>query len=309
MDNLVPENVSNIQNANGNKEVVPAPVNTSGFRVTLDQLLMAGAHFGHLTQRWNPKMKPYIFMARNGIYLINLEKTQTCLENACNKISKITASGKDILFVGTKPQARDVITDEAMRAGCSYVTHRWLGGMLTNFSTVHRSIKRLETYDKMSADGTFEKITKKEQLSIKKTSGKLNQVLGGIRDMKKLPGALFIVDTGNESIAVAEAKKLNIPIFAIVDTNVNPEVIDYPIPANDDSYKSIWLITRTISDAIIEGKAASKDRQPRQQREASDSDDPSKPKRPRRRRKPRRRPPQEGGAPNASNENNRGQGL
>ena len=238
-------------------------------------------------------MKPYIFMARNGIYLIDLQKTQVLIEKACNAITKIAASGQDILFVGTKKQARDIIEEEAIRASCSYITFRWLGGMLTNFSTIRRSLKTLETYEKMETDGTFEKIVKKEQLSILKSREKLNHTLGGIREMRKLPGAVFIVDTNQESIAVAEARKLGIPIFAIVDTNTNPDLVDYPMPANDDAFKSIWLVSSTIADAILEGKKI------RTEVESKDKQEFTAPlaktkRRSRRRRKPRRKE----GAPN-----------
>ncbi len=234
------------------------PMNV-GPRVSVDQLLLAGAHFGHLTQRWNPKMKRFIFMARNGIYLIDLQKTQVMLEAACAAIAKISATGEEILFIGTKKQARDVIESEAKRARSPYITYRWLGGTLTNYSTIRKSLKTLESHEKMGTDGTYEKLTKKEQLTIEKEKGKLNLTLGGIREMRRLPGAVFIVDTKRESIAVAEARKLSIPIFAIVDTNVDPDLIDYPVPANDDAFKSIWLIAHAIADAILEGKRAVRD--------------------------------------------------
>jgi len=223
-------------------------------RVSIEQLLLAGAHFGHLTQRWNPKMKPYIFMARNGIYLIDLQKTQSLIEKACKFVSTVAARGEDVLFVGTKKQARETVQEEAVRATSPYVTFRWLGGMLTNYQTIRKSIKTLEGYEKQGEDGTYAKITKKEQLMIEREKGDLSKVLGGIRDMRRLPGLLFIVDIQKEAIAVAEARKLGIPIIAIVDTNVDPELVDYPIPANDDAYKSVWLISHAISDAIIEGR-------------------------------------------------------
>jgi len=261
-------------------------------RVSVDQLLLAGAHFGHLTQRWNPKMKRYIFMARNGIYLIDLQKTQMLIEKACKEITKIAASGDEILFIGTKHQARDIVRDEAVRCGCPYVTYRWLGGMLTNHSTIRRSLKTLETYEKMATDGTFEKITKKEQLSINKSKDKLTRILGGIRDMRRLPGAIFVIDTKHEDIGVAEARKLGIPIFAIVDTNVNPDVVDFPIPANDDAFKSIWLISKTIADAILEGKKHLADTRPKDKRDGAPqrAQSKQKPRRSRRRRKPRSNP-------------------
>ncbi|MFH0764991.1 MAG: 30S ribosomal protein S2, partial [Calditrichota bacterium] len=211
------------------------------------------------TQRWNPKMKPYIFMARNGIYLIDLNKTQALIDKACQAVSEIIASGDDILFVGTKRQAREIIETEAIRASCSYVTFRWLGGMLTNFSTIRRSLKTLETYERMATDGTYEKLNKKEQLSIEREKLKLTRTLGGIRDMRRLPGAVFIVDTMRESIAVSEARKLGIPVFAMIDTNVDPDLVDFPIPANDDAFKSIWLVAHALSDAILETRQRMED--------------------------------------------------
>jgi len=262
-------------------------------RVTVNQLLLAGAHFGHLTRRWNPKMKPYIFMARNGIYLIDLQKTQMLIEEACKEMTRIAATGQDVLFVGTKKQARDVVEDEAKRGNCSFVTHRWLGGMLTNYATIRRSLKTLESYEKMETDGTFEKITKKEQLSINKSKEKLNRILGGIRDMKRLPGAIFVIDTNHEAIAVAEARKLGIPIFAIVDTNVDPTLVDFPIPANDDAFKSIWLISRTIADAILEGKKHHDDQHAKFRKDTSPPPSKTKPRRSRRRRRSRRKPQQD----------------
>ncbi len=257
MDNPAPASVSNTPSDSlSMSQALPMNV---GPRVSVDQLLLAGAHFGHLTQRWNPKMKRFIFMARNGIYLIDLQKTQVMLEAACAAIAKIAATGEEILFIGTKKQARDVIETEAKRARCPYMTYRWLGGTLTNYSTIRKSLKTLEGHEKMGTDGTYEKLNKKEQLTIEKEKGKLNMTLGGIREMRRLPGAVFIVDTKRESIAVAEARKLKIPIFAIVDTNVDPDLIDHPVPANDDAFKSIWLITHAITDAILEGKRAVRD--------------------------------------------------
>lgn len=259
MDNLVPESASNTLN-DSQPIAINDPILSNGLpRVTVEQLLLAGSHFGHLTQRWNPKMKPYIFMARNGIYLIDLQKTQTLIDKACKEITRIAAKGSEVLFVGTKKQARDIIHEQGARSNSPYVTFRWLGGMLTNYSTIRKSLKTLENFEKMATDGTYEKINKKQRLTVEKSKSKLTQVLGGIREMKRLPGALFIVDINKEDIAVAEARKLGIPIIAIVDTNVNPEVVDYPIPANDDAYKSIWLITQTIADAILEGKRQYKD--------------------------------------------------
>jgi len=223
-------------------------------RVELTDLLSAGAHFGHLTRRWNPKMKPYIFMERNGIHIIDIKKTQELLEEACNAISAIAAEGKKILYVGTKKQAKDVIKQEAERAGMYHVTERWLGGMLTNFTTIRKSVKRLTMIEKMEQDGTFEKLTKKERLSLVREKEKLENVLFGVKEMTRLPGAIYIVDVKKEEIAVKEAKRLDIPIFAIVDTNCDPDPIDYVIPANDDALKTIQLITKVITDAVIEGK-------------------------------------------------------
>jgi small subunit ribosomal protein S2 len=223
-------------------------------RVELTDLLNAGAHFGHLTRRWNPKMKPFIFMERNGIHLIDLKKSQELLEEAGNAIAKLVGEGKRVLFVGTKKQAREVIKTEADRCGQFYVSERWLGGMLTNFTTIRKSVKRLTNIEKMETDGTFDKITKKERLFLDREKDKLQQVLLGVVNMTRLPGAIFVVDIKKESIAVAEARRLHIPVFAVVDTNVDPTEIDFPIPANDDAIKSIQLITKVMADAINEGK-------------------------------------------------------
>jgi small subunit ribosomal protein S2 len=222
-------------------------------RVELDALLQAGAHFGHLTRRWNPKMKPYIFMERNGIHIIDLKRTQEMLEAACNAISNIVAEDRKVLFVGTKPQAKDVVAEEAKRCNAFYCTERWLGGMLTNFSTIRKSVKRLTNIEKMETDGTFESITKKERLFLNREREKLQDVLSGIVEMSRLPGALFVVDVKKEAIAVSEAKRLGIPVIAIVDTNCDPDSIDYPVPANDDALKSVQLITKAIADSVLEG--------------------------------------------------------
>jgi small subunit ribosomal protein S2 len=229
-------------------------------RVELDALLQAGAHFGHLTRRWNPKMKPYIFMERNGIHLIDLKRTQEMLDAACNAVSNIIADGKKALFVGTKQQARDVVKEEAQRSGSHYVTERWLGGMLTNFSTIRKSVKRLANIEKMEMDGTFENITKKERLFLTRERDKLQEVLSGVVEMSRLPGIVFVVDIKKEAIAVREANRLGIPVVAIVDTNTDPDPIDYPIPANDDALKSIQLITKSLGAAVAEGneRAAAK---------------------------------------------------
>ncbi len=222
-------------------------------KIDLKQLIQAGAHFGHLTRRWNPKMKPYIFMERKGIHIIDLKKTIKALEKAAAAISEIAAKGETILFVGTKKQAKSIIAAEAKRCGMNWVSERWLGGMLTNFQTIRKSIKRMQNIEKMETDGTFDKITKKEQLRLSREKEKLRKILEGVESMKKLPGALFIVDIKKEAIAVNEALRLNIPIFAIVDTNCDPEPINYVIPANDDAGSTIELITKYIADAVIEG--------------------------------------------------------
>lgn len=225
--------------------------------ITLQQLLMSGAHFGHLTRRWNPKMKPYIFMERSGIYIIDLNKTLSHLLTACEEITKLVRSGEKVLFLGTKKQAKDIVRVEAERCETPYVTERWLGGMLTNFSTIKKSIKHLKNLDKMAMDGTYESITKKEILRIERKKEKLEKSLGGIKDMNRLPGGLFVIDTKKEAIAVAEANKLNIPVFGVLDTNCDPDPIDFPIPANDDAFKSISLIVHTVAEAVLEGKAKS----------------------------------------------------
>ncbi|MFH5882685.1 30S ribosomal protein S2 [Halalkalibaculum sp. DA3122] len=221
----------------------------------LEELLKSGAHFGHLTRRWNPKMKEFIFMERNGIHIIDLKKTEQYLQNALEEVTKLARAGKTILFVGTKKQAQDIVKTEAIRCGMPYVTHRWLGGMLTNFSTVKKSIGRMEEIDRMSKDGTFEDLTKKEALMLEREQDKLEQTLGGIANMNHLPGAVFIVDTIKENIAVKEAVKLHIPIVAMVDTNSDPDIPDYIVPCNDDSARTIQLITSMVADAIIEGNA------------------------------------------------------
>ncbi len=221
----------------------------------LEELLKSGAHFGHLTRRWNPKMKEFIFMERNGIHIIDLKKTQKFFQEALDEVTKLARAGKDILFVGTKKQAQDIVKTEAIRCGMPFVTHRWLGGMMTNFSTVKKSISRMEEIDRMSKDGTFDELTKKEALMLEREYDKLENTLGGIANMGHLPGAIFVVDTIKENIAVNEAVKLNIPLIAMVDTNSDPDTPDYIIPCNDDSARSIQLVTSKIADAIIEGNA------------------------------------------------------
>lgn len=222
--------------------------------VSMKELLEAGCHFGHQTKRWNPKMKPYIFGARNGIYIINLQKSVGMFKNAYDFIADVAASGKSVLFVGTKKQAREAIYEEANRAEMFYVQNRWLGGMLTNLQTVKTSIERLSHLNEIQNDGTIESYTKKERLKLGKDRDKLEAVIGGISQMKGLPGAIFIVDPKKESIAVKEAKRLNIPIVGLVDTNCDPDDIDYVIPGNDDAIRSIRLISSRIADACIEGR-------------------------------------------------------
>ncbi len=222
--------------------------------VSLEQLLAAGTHFGHLTRRWDPKMKEYIFMQKNGIHIIDLKKTQINLDRALQAIREVVSEGYEVLFVGTKIQAKEIIESEAKRCGQFYVAHRWLGGMLTNFTTIKKSIKHYKNLVKMSTDGTYEKISKKERLMIEREKEKLFAVLGGIEEMKRLPGIVFVVDTKKEQIAVREARKMNIPVVAMLDTNADPTIIDFPIPANDDAAKSISLITGKIADMVIEAR-------------------------------------------------------
>ena len=222
--------------------------------VSMKQLLEAGVHFGHQTRRWNPKMAEYIFAERNGIYIIDLQKTVRKLEEAYNFVRSIASEGKSVLFVGTKKQAQESIKEEAGRAGAYFVNARWLGGMLTNFATIRRRIDRLSQIDKMSSDGTFDLLPKKEVIKLNLEAEKLQKFLGGIREMKKLPGALFIVDPRKEKIAVLEAKKLGIPVVAIVDTNCDPDDIDYVIPGNDDAIRAVKLIAGAMANAILEGR-------------------------------------------------------
>lgn len=222
-------------------------------QITQQELLEAGVHFGHLTRKWNPKMAPYIFMEKNGIHLIDLNKTAVKLEEAALAIKNIVKSGRKILFVATKKQAKEMIESEAARVNMPFVTERWLGGMLTNFTTVRKSIKKLQMLDKMATDGTYANMAKKERLMVEREKEKLRRVLGGIADLNRLPAALFLVDIKREHIAIAEAQKLNIPTFAMVDTNSDPTKVDFAIPANDDAAKSIALIVRVITDSIVEG--------------------------------------------------------
>lgn len=222
--------------------------------VSMKQLLEAGVHFGHQTRRWNPKMAEYIFTERNGIYIIDLQKTVKKVEEAYYFIKDVAAEGKTILFVGTKKQAQDSIKEEAERVGMHYVNARWLGGMMTNFKTIQKRIDRLAQINKMEEEGTFDLLPKKEVIKLKAQRDKLEKYLGGIKEMKKLPGALFVVDPRKEKIAIAEAKKLGIPVVAIVDTNCDPDEVDYVIPGNDDAIRAVKLIASTMSNAIIEGR-------------------------------------------------------
>jgi small subunit ribosomal protein S2 len=228
-------------------------------KLDITQLIEAGAHFGHLTRRWNPKMKPYIFMEKNGIHIIDLKKTVDELKKSTEALSNLISEGKKVLFVGTKKQAKNTIESEAKRSHSNWVSERWLGGMLTNFSTIRKSIKRLNNIEKQETDGTFDKITKKERLFLTREKEKLKKVLEGVEAMSKLPNAMFVVDIKKEVIAIKEAKRLNIPVFAIVDTNCDPDIVDYIIPANDDAVKTIELITKQIADAVIEGNAKAKE--------------------------------------------------
>ena len=222
--------------------------------VTMRQMLEAGVHFGHQTRFWSPKMAPYIFGQRNKIHIINLEKTMVMYEDAMKYMRQLAANKGTILFVGTKRQARDVVREEAIRCGCPYVDQRWLGGMLTNFKTIKLSIKRLHEIEKMVEDGTLDKLAKKEALTITRDLAKLNSSLGGIKDMKGLPDAMFVIDVGYQKGAITEAKKLGIPVVGVVDTNHNPEGLHYVIPGNDDSGQAVRLYARGAADAILEGR-------------------------------------------------------
>ncbi len=224
--------------------------------VTMKQLLDSGTHFGHQTRRWNPKMKRFIFTDRNGIYIIDLQQTLTYIDKAYEFVKETVAHGGSIMFVGTKKQAQESIAEEATRVGMPYVNQRWLGGMLTNFSTVHKRLQRLKELESMEQTGGFEGRTKKEILMLTREMKKLERSLGGIRDMAKVPSAIWVVDTNKEHLAVAEARKLNIPIIAILDTNCDPDLVDYPIPGNDDAIRSAALLTKVIASAVAEGLQA-----------------------------------------------------
>ncbi|HLW30995.1 MAG TPA: 30S ribosomal protein S2 [Aequorivita sp.] len=222
-------------------------------KVEVKDLLEAGVHFGHLTRKWNPNMAPYIYMERNGIHIINLYKTAAKIDEATEALKKIAASGRKVLFVATKKQAKDIVADKAQAANMPYITERWPGGMLTNFVTIRKAVKKMSSIDRMKQDGTFNTLSKKERLAVDRLRAKLEKNLGSISDMSRLPAALFVVDTTRERIAVSEALKLNIPIFAMVDTNSDPREIDYVIPSNDDASKSIESIMSFVSEALIEG--------------------------------------------------------
>lgn len=222
-------------------------------KVEVKDLLEAGVHFGHLTRKWNPNMAPYIYMERNGIHIINLYKTAAKIEEATEALKKIAASGRKVLFVATKKQAKDIVSEKAQAANMPYITERWPGGMLTNFVTIRKAVKKMSSIDRMKQDGTFNTLSKKERLAVDRLRAKLEKNLGSISDMSRLPAALFVVDTTRERIAVSEALKLNIPIFAMVDTNSDPREIDYVIPSNDDASKSIESIMSFVSEALIEG--------------------------------------------------------
>ena len=228
--------------------------------ITMKELLEAGVHFGHQAKRWNPKMKKYIFGERNGIYIIDLQKTLRKFKEAYNFVAETSANNKPVLFVGTKKQAQDSIAEEATRCGQFYVNQRWLGGMLTNFNTVKKGIEKLRKLERMKADGTYEKLSKKEVSGLEKKREQLEKNLGGIKDMPALPGAVFIVDPRKEDIAVMEARRLGVPVVGIVDTNCDPDVIDYVIPGNDDAIRAIKLISSKVADAVLEGKQRQKDK-------------------------------------------------
>ncbi|WP_375437346.1 30S ribosomal protein S2 [uncultured Hymenobacter sp.] len=239
---------------------------------TYKDLLDAGAHFGHLTRKWDPKMAPFIFMEKNGIHIIDLNKTLVSLDQAANAIRNIAKSGRKVMFVATKKQAQEIVTSEATRLKMPFVTDRWLGGMLTNFATVRKSLKKMSTIDKMVKENTaYAALAKRERLMLSREREKLERVLGGIADLSRLPAALFVVDVKREHIAVKEAKKLGVPVFAICDTNSNPELVDFPIPANDDASKSIQLIVGVIGKAIEEGLSERKvDKEDADKKQAED---------------------------------------
>src|SRR5512141_701164 len=281
-----------------------------GTAISMKQLLEAGVHFGHQTKRWNPKMKPYIFGARNGIYIIDLQKTVGLARGALRFVSDAVAKGGSVLFVGTKKQAQDAVREEASRSGMFFVTNRWLGGTLTNFKTVKQGIDRLKTTEKMKADGTYDRLPKKEVASLEREREKLEKNLGGIKEMARLPAAIFVIDTKKEHIAVHEANRLGIPVVAVVDTNCDPEGIDYVIPGNDDAIRSIRLFTGKVAEACLEGKArygawvaehGGKDERREEEDRDAASERGQKDRRERRdRRGPRREPREDRGAASAN---------
>ncbi len=222
-------------------------------KLAYNDLLEAGVHFGHLTRKWDPRMAPFIFMERNGIHIIDLNKTLSSIDEASSALSRVVRTGRKILFVATKKQAKEIVSDEAKRLNMPFVTERWLGGMLTNFATIRRSLKKMSGMDKKMKEDSFKNLAKRERLMVNREKEKLQKVLGGIADLTRLPAALFIIDIKREHIAVKEAQKLNIPVFAMVDTNSNPELVDFPIPGNDDAFKSISIVTRAIGSAIEQG--------------------------------------------------------
>ena len=222
-------------------------------KIEYKDLLDAGVHFGHLTRKWDPRMAPYIFMEKNGIHIIDLNKTLACLEEASNAIKQIVRSGKKIMFVATKKQAKDLVAAEAQRLNMPYVTERWLGGMLTNFATIRKSLKKMSSLEKLMKEDGYKNLAKKERLMVTRQKEKMETILGGIADLSRLPAALFVVDIKREHIAIAEAQKLGIPVFALVDTNSNPNEVDFPIPANDDAFKSVSLLVKAFGAAIEEG--------------------------------------------------------
>ena len=223
--------------------------------VTLKDLLEAGVHFGHQTKRWNPKMKPYIFMEKNGIHIIDLRKTLEAVEKSCDAIRKVTEEGKSVLFLGTKTQAKSAVKDEAERCGMPFVTERWLGGTLTNFGTIRKSLEKLEYLESLEEEGKLEQFSKKEALRLAKEKEKLLKALGGIRRMNKLPSLVFVIDTTKEYNAVREARKLKIPIVGLIDTNADPDEVDFPVPANDDAMRAIKLFCKVVANAVLEGRA------------------------------------------------------
>jgi len=253
-ENNAPPPVAAEEAPSAQTEAMAAALGQGGTAITMKQLLEAGVHFGHQTKRWNPKMKPYIFGARNGIYIIDLQKTVGLARNALRFVSDAVAKGGSVLFVGTKKQAQDAIREEAVRSGMFFVTNRWLGGTLTNFKTVKQGIDRLKAIEKMAGDGTYERLPKKEVAALEREREKLEKNLGGIKELSRLPVAVFVIDTKKEHIAVHEANRLGIPVVAVVDTNCDPEGIDYVIPGNDDAIRSIRLFTGKIAEACIEGR-------------------------------------------------------